>query len=701
MRLVLTTLLLCAVAQAATSNATLSINATVAISSTAFTATGTTTLTGALVASGTFSATIPLSSLTSSTVSAPFTITTSAGTLGGTLLIPLSVLAGTATSGTGSGTITIATGSYAGDTGSFPSLAGSGSVSATGAVTITISGTGTITTGGTVTAPPPAITGVYDDASNTSTVAQGSLYIVKGTNLSASGYNSLAPPYPMSAGGTSIAFTPAAGGTATPTYLFYTYDENGVNQLGGIIPSSLAVGNYNVTVTYNGAVSAPFATQVVKSKPAVFTQDQTGGGLAVVQNIVSATQYDLNRLTTQVIGGYTVSPAKPGQTLIAWATGLGAVPYADNIVPPEAYNFANVQVLVNGTAITPLYAGASGFAGLDQINFTLPSNVAAGCTVSLQISVGGSISTATTLSIAPSASASACVLPGYTNAQLSALDQGGTITVGGFSISQIAESVQPYGAIKIDSANGGFTQVTGFELGSLPVTFSSVTTGACTVIQVSGTSSGQLTAGGTVTNLDAGAVTLTGPAGSNLTNTALMETGNTYSLSIGEEGITGLPGLPNGAIVAGNYTLSGAGGHDVGSFNASITLGSPLTVTGGLPANVVRSQGLTLNWTGGNSTDPVAIIGYAGTTSTTGSTTVTTATEFVCTSTAGTGTLTVPSSVLNQLPQVTATLTNGIGFLELTSGPPPTTFSPSLTAGGTVASTFSALIATGGLVTYQ
>ena len=173
MRLVLTTLLLCAVAQAATSNATLSINATVAISSTAFTATGTTTLTGALVASGTFSATIPLSSLTSSTVSAPFTITTSAGTLGGTLLIPLSVLAGTATSGTGSGTITIATGSYAGDTGSFPSLAGSGSVSATGAVTITISGTGTITTGGTVTAPPPAITGVYDDASNTSTVAQG------------------------------------------------------------------------------------------------------------------------------------------------------------------------------------------------------------------------------------------------------------------------------------------------------------------------------------------------------------------------------------------------------------------------------------------------------------------------------------------------------------------------------------------------
>jgi hypothetical protein len=292
------------------------------------------------------------------------------------------------------------------------------------------------------------------------------------------------------------------------------------------------------------------------------------------------------------------------------------------------------------------------------------------------------------------------VLPGYTTAQLTALDQGGSITTGGFSITQIVETVPQYGTVKLDSAGGGFSQVTGFQLASLPLNYSSVTTGSCTVIQVSGTS-GQLSAGGTVTSLDAGNVTLTGPAGTTLNNTPLTETSNTYSLTIGEEGITGLPGLPNGTILAGTYTLAGAGGKDVGNFNTSITLGSPLTIVGGLPATVIRSQGLPLSWTGGNSTDAVEIIGYAGTNVTTGTTTVTNATEFICTTTAGTGGFTVPASVLNQLPQVLATTANGSSILEVASGPAPVTFSPSLTAGGTVASTFSALIATAASTYYQ
>jgi hypothetical protein len=61
----------------------------------------------------------------------------------------------------------------------------------------------------------------------------------------------------------------------------------------------------------------------------------------------------------------------------------------------------------------------------------------------------------------------------------------------------------------------------------------------------------------------------------------------------------------------------------------------------------------------------------------------------------------VPASVLSQLPQVLSTTTNGTGFLEVGSGPAPVSFSPSLTAGGTVASTFSALVAIGAQVTYQ
>jgi uncharacterized protein (TIGR03437 family) len=706
LRVLATAFFACALAQA--QSTTLSVNAILTTTnSTTYSAAGTATLTGAVAANGTFSATLNLTTIATGG-STPFTLTFSGGTITGSLTIPLAALEailGGQTSASGlSATISGGTGSYAGATGSFQNISGSGSLGATGNVTLNFSGTGTITissSGGTPPPPTPTITAVQDDASYTSNIAQGSLFVVKGSNLSASGYTSLPLPYATSSGTTSITFTPAAGGTGTQAYLFYTYNENGVNQLGGILPSTLKTGSYNVTVTYNNATSAPFATQVVSAKPAIFTQDTTGTGLAVVQNIVSATEYDVNRLTTGVVAGTTISPAKPGQTLIVWATGLGPVPYPDNNVPTEAYNYPGVQVIVGGTSITPLYAGASGYAGLDQINITLPASITAGCTVSLQISVNGTLSAATTIAIAPSASASACVLPGYTNTQLAALDNGSTITSGGFSITSFTENIQGEGNFTFNSVGGGFSQVTGFQLAALPVSYSSLTVGSCTVIQVSGTASG-LSVGGTVTNLDAGAVTISGPSGSSLSATPLVETSNSYSLTIGSiAGIT-LPGSVNGSIVAGTYNLNGAGGKGVGSFGTSLTLGTPLTVTGGLPTTINRSQPLALSWTGGNATDPVAIIGYSGNTTGSGANPTITATEFICTTTAGAGTFSVPTQVLGQLPATASTLNGGAGFIEVGSGPTPASFNASLIGQSqSVAATFSALIATAGSATYQ
>ncbi|MEI9970981.1 MAG: hypothetical protein WDO73_02410 [Ignavibacteriota bacterium] len=67
-----------------------------------------------------------------------------------------------------------------------------------------------------MTNPPPTITAVENDATNDfgtpGTIAQGGLFVVKGSAMSATGYNPLAPPYPQSAGGTSITFTPTSGG---------------------------------------------------------------------------------------------------------------------------------------------------------------------------------------------------------------------------------------------------------------------------------------------------------------------------------------------------------------------------------------------------------------------------------------------------------------------------------------------------------
>ena len=690
-------LLACAGAQAATVSSTLTLTGTATLGGTGFVMTGQATMPGVYSGNGTFASTISLTNITSATVTAPFTITLTGGTLTGTYSEPVAILTGA--SGNASATITGGTGSFAGYTGSFPALAGSSSGGPT-TYPFSFSGAGTVnTTGGGTTTPTPTITAVQDAASNTPNIAQGSIFVVKGTNLAPAPTISFAPPRPTVSSGVKITFTPVAGGTGTDAYLVYLYNQSGATQLAGILPSTVAPGNYNVTVT-NGTVSAPFVAQVVASKIALFTQDQSGTGLAIVQNYISASQVDLNRLTTGVVNGSTISPAKPGQTLIAWGTGLGAYAAGDNTASP-VFDFSktlNIQAVVGGVSIPVLYAGRAGYAGEDQINFTLPANIPTGCAVTLQFSVGGVLSPPTSISIAPDAGSSACVIPGYTLAQLQKLDQGGTITTGGFTIVQFTiTEPSPIGTVKEDVIGGGFSQFTAFQLSSVAQgNVSVIQSGSCQVIQA--TVSGTSTSTGSVTDLDAGKVTISGPSGSGLTNQALTETSNTYSL-FGTESGKIIPGQVSFTLPAGSYTLAGAGGNDVGSFSTSIALGSAITVTGGLPSTLVRSTPLTINWTGGNAPDMLEIVGSSSTSTGTGANQVTTTSEFICITTAGSGTFTVPASILTQLPATTGTNT---GILEVLSGNINTTFPATLKADGSaITGTFGSFVGVGSLATYQ
>ena len=547
----------------------------------------------------------------------------------------------------------------------------------------------------------PSITAVLDAGGYTASVAEGSIFVVKGSNLSLSGYTTTSYPLPPSFQNTSIAFTPQAGGSPTAAYIVYLYNQSGVNQLAAILPSTVAVGYYNVTVTYNGNPSSPFSVQVVKQKPGLLTADSTGNGLVLDQNYISQTEYDINRFTTGTLYGDTISPGHPGQTMIVWMTGLGPVPFADNTASP-AYNFAangqNIQVLVNGTAVTPFYAGsAPGLSAIDQIDFTLPANVTTGCTVPLQISENGILSQPTFISIAP-AGANACVLPGYTTAQLQAFDDGASVYTGGFTISQTSENYEGM-ASNSSSASGLFTQYTGFELSAAPAPVTTTESG-CIVTQIMPTTGSTPSPGGKGIILDAGKVTLTGPAGSSLNNTQLPETSNIYDLTLSA---TGSPTI--GTIVAGAYTLNAAGGAGVGAFNATVTLGAPFVVTGGLPSTVTRGAGLTINWTGGNASDGVVVGGYA----TTGTGDAQTGALFDCFTTAGAKTLTVNSSILDQLPAITAAAIaagTAIGSLSVSSSVTPTTgdgyFNAPLTAGGSVANaTFLGSTYISGSAAYQ
>ncbi|HYL73326.1 MAG TPA: hypothetical protein VEU96_03930 [Bryobacteraceae bacterium] len=691
-------MLACVYAQAATLNTVITGTASGPISGTTSTLNGTVTLSN--VGTGTMTVNV---NLVNSTGSFVLTVTTGmTGTLTGNLTGTANLVAGT---GTGAATITGGTGNFAGATGSFPSLNGTGSFAGT-TVTVNFSGAGTISTGGSGGPPVPTITAVWDSASNTTTLAQGSIFIVKGSNLCPSGVKLFGIPRPtVSPDGVKITFTANPGGTATDAILVYTYNPSGVCQLAGILPSTVATGNYNVTVT-NGTTSAPVQTKVVQTKFALFTQDSSGTGLASVQNYISASQVDLNSFTTGNAKATTISPGHPLQYMIAYGTGMGALVGGDNSASP-AFDFSThgtiVNAIVGGVTIPALYAGRAGYAGEDQINFQLPANVPTGCAVSFQMSVNGQLSNTTFIAIAPDANATACVQPGFTTAQLQQFDNGASRTLGVFSLTQFSVNVPQSGTVKIDNASGGFTRYTGYQLARLAGSQAQFTvSGSCIVTHVQSGGQAGLTPN-PVGGLDAGTVTLNGPAGSGLTNQPFTQDPDSfqYSLLLGTEGIT-IPGGLNAKLVAGTYAVAGAGGADVGKFNTQITLGAPLNLIGGLPSTVNRSAGLTLNWTGGNPSDLVEIFGSSRTTSGSGASAITDVWSFICTTTAGVGTFTVPSSILLQLPAVSASSASGGGFLEFASAVTPSTFTAPLTAGGAIDNgTFLALVGFGATVSYQ
>src|SRR5262249_53697430 len=148
--------------------------------------------------------------------------------------------------------------------------------------------------------------------------------------------------------------------------------------------------------------------------------------------------------------------------------------------------------------------------------FTLPANIATGCTVSLQVSVDGTVSNAATLSIAPAGS-DACSSSQYSKETLARLDQGGGLTTGSFALLQFQTSLNVPGfgnvTAKVEQVAGSFTKILGGQLSSTANLFD--TSGTCQVFRRQGDTTALLL-GATGTNLDAGSnLTLTGPASLN------------------------------------------------------------------------------------------------------------------------------------------------------------------------------------------
>jgi len=468
-------------------------------------------------------------------------------------------------------------------------------------------------------------------------LAPGAVFVIFGSGLGpATIQTATAPNYPTSLNGTSITFAAVGGGTPVTARMVYTL----ATQVAGVLPSSMTPGTYAVSVTYQTQSSPPQNVTVVTRSLGIAASNGAGSGAAqaTIGNVNNG--ISLVRMTTGSIssGGYdwTLSPAHPGDAVVLWGTGGGADPANDTGGSSGDQTAAgNFTVSVDGITIVPLYSGtSSGYPGLWQVNFVLPSNIAPDCFAAVAVTGGGQTSNTVMLAIAAGGEKScSTAIPTST---LAKLDSGmGNITMAGLVIGKNVID----GAVQYE-IGGVINRYTAAEF---LIPYDGPRIDRCTVLHEAYPAGGKEPSAPDST-LDAGTITLTGPGASQTLTRSATPLGTFYSGS--------LTSITDG----GSYTLTATGGTQVGPFSIAAKFPSGFTVTNlGSLATVSRSQPLTVNWTGsGFDTVEIQI------NTTTETTTMVNGLGLTCAIPASLGTYTVPAAAL-------AYLTPGTGTLQVTA----------------------------------
>lgn len=429
----------------------------------------------------------------------------------------------------------------------------------------------------------PTVTGVTNNYSfippgfPNSGISPSAIFTIFGRNMGApvtgtlTLQSSAGSGLPKSLNGTTISVT-VSGTTVAPAMYYET-----PTAIAAVLPANTPTGSGTLTVTYNGTASNAFAIQVVPSAFGLGTYYGTGTGLILATDAVSG-----------ALVNYTNS-ASPGEVLTLWGSGLGADTADSDTVfttTPHAVNQGSVQVWIGGIQANVLYAGSSGYPGLNQINVTTPNGVT-GCNNSVVVTVGADISNFATMPIAQGTKVCSDPAFGITGSQLSTLSTQTNVKSGTTFLGQLI-STGSTGTMTSNFATASFQSVTGSSYGAQSGALPSI--GSCVVTEVVSTSGGGNTSS---TPLDPGSVSLTGPGGAN------------YSLMSNPI----LPGfffasLPEGAITSsgGTFVFNWTGGKDVGASSSTINLPNPLLswTNKSSDMTVNRSQGVQFTWSGGS-----------------------------------------------------------------------------------------------------
>lgn len=461
-------------------------------------------------------------------------------------------------------------------------------------------------------------------------IAPGTLFIIQGTDLADPGtavlQSSAAPGIPLTLNGASVAVT--VNGVTTHPGLYYAIPT----QLAAVLPSSTPVGTGTITVTYKGTTSSAATIQVVTSALGLNTVYGTGSGLGVATSPTTGALYNYN------------ASARPGDTVVLWGSGLGADTADSDTVFATAPHAVNVplQIYIGGVQASIGYQGSSGFPGLNQINVTIPQSVQPGCGVSVVAISGTVVSNSVTLPI--NANGGTCSDPtlGYDGNQILTLGGRTNYNAGDLILIQSTSTKTQSLAVGSFENEQGVQSASGYGLVSI---------GSCIVNQTVTSGSGSPF---TTTGLDAGNISVTGPTGTQQLTATPTLLGSYVSQ------------LPSGFIPAtgGAFTFAGTGGKDVGAFSVNVNYTNPLSWTNmSAITSVNRSQGVTVNWTGGAPNTYVFIGGSSSSGAASAS--------FTCYAPASAGQLTVPSYVLLALPP------SNMGSLSVENSTTPQSFTAS------------------------
>ncbi len=197
-------------------------------------------------------------------------------------------------------------------------------------------------------------------------IVPGSFLTLFGRGLAASSAAATGFPLPRELGGVKV----MVAGVAAPLIAVVPDSGQGFDQIVFQAPVELSGVTFaDVAVLTGGVFTTPEGVAVASTLPALFTSNGSGAGA------VSALHADYTPVTSG-------SPAKPNETILLFGTALGNVQPGQ--VSGEAAGAgslvtANVTVTIAGRSATTSFAGlAPGYAGLYQINVTVPADAPSG-----------------------------------------------------------------------------------------------------------------------------------------------------------------------------------------------------------------------------------------------------------------------------------------------------------------------------------